>query len=111
MLSVANTRMKDFYDITVLTKEKSNDIDKAVFAEAVRNTSKQRQASELLKTASRIIDNIASSPEIAEVWKRYSSRNDYAKNVAFKDAITAIRGLHEWSSIKKPPLLDTLLRN
>jgi predicted nucleotidyltransferase component of viral defense system len=111
MLSVANTRMKDFYDIAVLTKEKSNDIDKAVFAEAVRNTSKQRQAYELLKTASHIIDNIASSPEIAEVWKRYVARNDYAKSVTFRDAIAAIRGLQEWSSIEKPSLLDALQRH
>jgi hypothetical protein len=98
---VANTRMKDFYDICVLSSGQSVETDPYTFSTALKNTANQRHTLKLLPNASRIIDTIAGSADMARLWKQYQSDNPYAANIDFQTAVAALRKLAEWSAIEK----------
>jgi predicted nucleotidyltransferase component of viral defense system len=95
-LDVANSRMKDFYDIYMLITNQRDKIGLGVFTEAVRNTAKQRQMLHLLPQAVHIIDTISESPVMADLWVRYRAANKYAADVEFHDVTAALRVLSEW---------------
>ena len=87
--SVTNTRMKDFYDIFILTSGCNIKFDPRVFAEALKNTSNQRHTQNNLVDADRVIDAIASNPDMVKLWKRYQADNPYVADTAF-EAVTAV---------------------
>jgi len=91
--SVTNTRMKDFYDIFILTSGRNIKFDPRVFAEALKNTSNQRHTQNNLVDADRVIDAIASNPDMAKLWKRYQADNPYVADIAFEAVTTVLRKL------------------
>ena len=95
-LDVANSRMKDFYDIYMLITEQRDMINPDIFAEAVGNTAKQRRMLRLLPQATHIIDTIVESPMMDNLWERYKAANKYAADLEFKDVTAALRVLCEW---------------
>ena len=95
-LDVANSRMKDFYDIYMLITEQRDMINPDVFAEAVSNTAKQRHMLQLLPKAAHIIDTVAESTVMSDLWLRYKSVNKYAAFIEFQDVVEAVRVLIRW---------------
>ena len=95
-LDVANTRMKDFYDIHMLITERGDSISSAVFAEAVNNTARQRNTIRLIPQVSHIVDTIAGSSAMLELWKRYQITYKYAAGIDFSVAMASLRLLSEW---------------
>ena len=93
---VINSRMKDFYDIYMLVDGHGGAIDPGVFAEALNNTAGQRQMSRFLSQAKQIVDTIAESPPMADLWRRYRSTYSYAAGIDFSDVIKALHKLIEW---------------
>jgi predicted nucleotidyltransferase component of viral defense system len=65
---ITNTRMRDFYDIYVLTKTHS--FDKKVFKSALEKTSDNRNTAPQVAEADRIIEVIETSSLMADLWKR-----------------------------------------
>jgi len=95
-LDVSNSRMKDFYDIYMLVTEQRDMIEPDVFAEAVNNTAKQRHMLHLLPKAAHIIDTIAGSTVMSDLWLRYKSVYKYAAFIEFQDVVDAARVLVGW---------------
>ena len=95
-LDVANTRMKDYYDIHMLLTEQREAIGPDVFMEAVNNTAKQRGMSRLIPQAEHIVDTIAESSAMAELWKRYQTVYKYAAGVEYNAVIIGLRLLCKW---------------
>ena len=95
-LDVVNSRMKDFYDIYMLITGRGGFVIPDVFKEAVKNTASQRQMLRLITQAGEIVDTIAKTPTMADLWKRYRSTYKYAADIEFSDVITALHGLTEW---------------
>jgi predicted nucleotidyltransferase component of viral defense system len=93
-LGTSNTRMKDYYDIFILTKMCSGEISKEVLSEAIRQTAVQRHIP--LGESGTVIKEIGGSPEMQSLWKRYQTDAKYAEGVDFADTITALRTLGEW---------------
>ena len=89
----ANTRMRDFYDIYVLTNTQAHNIDNATLKEAFANTSKNRGAITLLPDADLIVAEVAESATMINLWKRYQRKFDYAADVLWEDVMESVRRL------------------
>jgi predicted nucleotidyltransferase component of viral defense system len=96
-LGVSNTRMKDYYDIYILTKLRGGEISKEVLAEALRRTAEQRHIP--LAESRLVISKIGSSPDMQKFWKRYQADAKYAAGIDFADTAVALRTLGEWSGL------------
>ncbi|MCL1855832.1 MAG: nucleotidyl transferase AbiEii/AbiGii toxin family protein [Clostridia bacterium] len=91
----ANTRMRDFYDIYVLTKSQTHNIDNAMLRDAFINTSEQRGSISLLSDTGLITNEISESTALIDLWKNYQRKFDYAADVLWGDVMEAVRRLIE----------------
>lgn len=88
---IANTRMRDFYDIYVLNTTRYVNSD--VLRKAFTNTSKYRGSNKnfTIENVEEIVDEIENSSELIELWKRYQKRFDYSNDVSWNDIINSIQ--------------------
>jgi len=88
--STANTRMRDFYDIYILTTFQAQNIDKAVLTEAFRKTIERRGTDYLLENdIAQALDMIKSSTIMQELWGRYQKRFSYAEDISWETVMNA----------------------
>ena len=92
---IANSRSKDFYDIFIIYKLRWNDIDKKVLKEAFVNTCNYRGTVFAKDESLRIIDRIKNDSQMESRWKTYSKRNQFAKNIEFKDTLNPLETIIE----------------
>ena len=86
--STANTRMRDFYDIYILTV--SHPFDPEIFRTALQNTAERRGTSAQMTEMDAIMHTVAGSPQMHDLWRRYQSKYSYATNVTWEMATAAI---------------------
>jgi len=91
----ANTRMRDFYDIYVLTNLQTHNIDKPTLKEAFTNTSKKRGSISLVANAEMIMKEIHESAALIDLWRSYQRKFSYAADVFWDDVISSIENLIE----------------
>lgn len=92
--STLNTRMRDFYDMWVLTNAGS-EIDRDTLADAVVATIGNRGNDVSLDAFEEILDALAASEAMRANWERYRDRNDFASGLRWDDALSAARSLCE----------------
>lgn len=92
---IANSRSKDFYDIFIIYKLRWNDIDAKVLKEAFVNTCNYRGTVFAKDEALRIVDRIKNDSQMESRWKTYSKRNQFAKNIEFKDTLNPLETIIE----------------
>ena len=95
---LTNTRMRDFYDIYILTKTQS--VNVKTFMAALATTAQRRKTSEQITEADRTIEQIAGNEILVNLWSRYQKKYSYAADVTWEAAIGALRSLHR---ITPPP--------
>lgn len=93
--SVANSRMKDYYDLYFFVTNKWGAVDKEILNKAIVTTFKHRKTENDLEEFDSIINNIANSEVMKNRWKSYQEKAYYAKEVEFEDVISAIRKLRK----------------
>ncbi|PNV61825.1 nucleotidyl transferase AbiEii/AbiGii toxin family protein [Clostridium sp. chh4-2] len=86
----ANTRMRDFYDIYVLTNTQDHNIDNATLKEAFINTSAKRGSIGLLSDVHLILKEVAESTVLIDRWKNYQRKFDYAADVLWADVMESV---------------------
>lgn len=91
--STANTRMRDFYDIYVLTNTQAHNINHATLKAAFRNTSEKRGSFVLQPDMDLILKEIAESTMLIDLWKSYQRKFDYAADVLWEDVMESVRHL------------------
>lgn len=91
----ANTRMRDFYDIYILTNTPTQHIDNATLKKAFRETCKNRGSLILLPDMDLILKEVAESASQVALWKSYQRKYQYASSVSWKDVISSVRALAE----------------
>ena len=91
----ANTRMRDYYDIYVLTNTQKHNIDNTTLKEAFVNTSTKRGSIGLLSDAHLILKEVAESALLIDRWKNYQRKFDYAADVLWADVMKSVRCLIE----------------
>lgn len=83
-----NTRMRDFYDIYILTT--TQNIDLSAFQTALKATSMKRHTFEQIRNATAVIEKISISPTMMALWKNYQKKYNYALNVRWKRVINSL---------------------
>ena len=94
---ILNTRMRDYYDLTILNVVKSDAINYADLAKALEATSRKRNSYELLSAAKHILEQIRLDTDLQEQWEIYQSKYDYATDYRWEDIIQNVEQLFEKS--------------
>lgn len=95
---VANTRMRDFYDLYILSKVQGHTIDKAILVQALLSTSENRGSNNLLLDGELIIKEVFESDVMREHWNRYQQKYSYANDILWDEIKIVI--LEIWNEIK-----------
>lgn len=88
---IANSRMKDYYDLYFFVNSKWQEIDKEILKQAMNATFKQRNSMEDLENRDKIINTIEKDKTLIQSWKDYQVKHLYAKSIKYDDVIKAIR--------------------
>ena len=86
-----NTRPRDYYDIYVLLKLRSNDISMGDLLAAVTATCQKRGTAEIMKNYRAIMDQVSSSPVMNDQWRKYQAEFSYAANIAFRETCVTVQ--------------------
>lgn len=95
---VTNTRMRDFYDLYILSKIQGDMIDNVILAQALISTSENRGSNDLLLDGELIIKEIFESDAMRRHWSRYQEKYNYAHDILWDEIKIVILGI--WNEIK-----------
>jgi predicted nucleotidyltransferase component of viral defense system len=90
---VTNTRMRDYYDVYILTAMQSENIDRDVFDKALRNTAEKRGSGAVLPKAQEIIRTVELNETIQRLWKQYQKNYSYAADIPWDMVVRAVKSL------------------
>ena len=85
-----NTRLRDYYDIFILTKLKSGNVELATLKDALRATTEKRGSGEVIKRYKEIMQVVRNSPVMNRQWGDYRKDFDYAAGIEFKETCDAV---------------------
>ena len=88
-----NTRMRDFYDVYILTKFQEANINPSIFKQALNATSKNRGSINQIENAKDILDSIKTSSKLEKLWGNYTIKNPYAKEIKWDHVISSVINL------------------
>lgn len=94
----ANTRMRDFYDIHILTEQET--IDYEVLHDAFMATSIKRETTQMIPRFDSILDAVKSDPVMREMWEKYRQDNYFVGDLAWEKVNDSVRLLKEKSQIQ-----------
>lgn len=91
---VINTRMRDFYDIYLLTGLYQYKINKSVLRSSFTATLKNRETfDQLYQNKSIILSVIETDNSMIKKWNQYQNKYSYAKEIKWKDVIYKINNI------------------
>ena len=95
--NIANTRMRDFYDIYILQKLYGEQLSKNVLWVALVATVKKRGTLGQIEAEDidEVFDEIQSSPVMENLWKAYQRNYSYADDLFWHTVMDAIRVLYQ----------------
>jgi hypothetical protein len=97
-LGITNTRMRDFYDIYILTN--TQPYDSGTFRDALHKTIEKCKTTEQISDATGTIQMIAESGIMVDLWRRYQVRYSYAADISWDMVIKAVNILAEIALLK-----------
>ena len=89
--STLNTRIRDYYDVYILTNFQIQNIDRPLLTLAIEATSIKRGSIALLHNADTEIDIIKNDEEMQKRWKLYQKDFNYAKDISWDDIIKSLQ--------------------
>jgi predicted nucleotidyltransferase component of viral defense system len=90
---LANTRMRDYYDVYLLNKLYGDQIDLKVLRMALSNTAKQRNEKYVYENWENKLSIYASDETILKLWETYQKRNSYVLEMNFLDVVLSLKEL------------------
>ncbi len=84
------TRPRDYYDVYILWKLQSKNINAEHLSAALIATANKRNALEAMKKYQSIIEIVRNSHFMLDQWKKYQRSFDYAKDIEFDETCDAI---------------------
>lgn len=90
-----NTRPRDYYDIYILAKLQSSNIESAGLKAALDATTRKRGSAEVIKEYRKIMNMVRNSEIMLRQWENYRKDFEYAEGIAFEEACAAVVGLME----------------
>lgn len=89
---VANTRMRDFYDIYML-QSLGLPINNLHLAEALINTCTRRDSVQLMNDWERILEEVSLNNMMQELWSDYQAKFEYAQGIAWEEIMDSIKSI------------------
>ena len=86
-----NTRLRDYYDIFILTKLESKNIEISTLEIALRETAEKRGTYNRIKEFNQVIEIIELSDIMRQRWDNYSKKNSYAEGIKFEETCESIK--------------------
>lgn len=90
-----NTRPRDFYDIYILLKLQSHNIDLASLKAALTATCQKRGSMETIGNYRHSMEIVKASEFMQSQWKTYQREFEYASDIAFNDTCDAVISVME----------------
>lgn len=84
--STANTRMRDFYDIFLISSMENYSIE--VLHEAIIKTATKRQTTDILKDYNQILNDVKESEIMQKAWDNFQRQSFFVKDVSWNEVIT-----------------------
>lgn len=84
------TRIRDYYDIYMLTNTQSKNIEEKELKDAIKETSKHRDSVKNIECWQETMDLIRENENLLKQWKKYQKNNIYATDIEYEDLIEAI---------------------
>ena len=91
----ANTRMRDFYDIYILTRQEVIEINPTHLKEAFAATCRKRGSEAAIPSFDEVLESIEASPEMLDAWENYRKNNPYVEDLTWGDAIHSVKLLKD----------------
>jgi predicted nucleotidyltransferase component of viral defense system len=88
---IANTRPRDFYDIFILWKMRSDEVSPIILREALQRTAEKRESLSIMNRYDSILSDVLSSEQMHGFWTRYQTDYDYAADITFGETIEAAK--------------------
>lgn len=85
-----NTRPRDYYDIYMLMKLQSHNVNLSSLKDALAATCNRRGSAEVIKGYIQIMERVKNSTIMQEQWKKYQKEFDYASDIAFEDTCDTV---------------------
>lgn len=91
--SILNTRIRDFYDLYMLTHLDKKNVQSKMLVDAIKETAKHRLTFDIINdrnVVEDVINAIQNDNSLKEQWNRYQSSYEYAKDIKYKQLIDSI---------------------
>ena len=88
--NITGTRMRDYYDVHILTKLRKDEIDINLLKKALHATSERRNTLKVIENASQIMIDIKTSEELQKLWQSYTEIYEYAKDISWEEIFISL---------------------
>lgn len=96
--SIANTRMRDFYDIYILLSLQKDNINNEILSKALEKTAIRRKSDKLLKEVPLILQEVNNSKSMQNMWKSYCKKYSYAKDISWENVMNSVYHLFNYEN-------------
>lgn len=91
---ITNTRMRDFYDVYILSQMYADQLSAKVFHEALVATSRKRGHLEQLEDAVNVFDEVEQDTRMENLWRSYQKNFSYAADYSWHSVVESARVLY-----------------
>ncbi|MDY0288139.1 MAG: nucleotidyl transferase AbiEii/AbiGii toxin family protein [Sphaerochaeta sp.] len=96
-----NTRMRDFYDIHILTQVYKKNLSPQILGKALEATSYNRGTRPFIGDAIAICNEVEDSQGMQKLWFMYQRKFSYAYNISWSEIMTSVRSVFMMTGIVK----------
>lgn len=95
---ILNTRIRDFYDLYMLTHLDKKNVLNKLLIDAIRETSKHRETFDIINdknTVEDVINSIQNNKLLMQQWNKYQKNYEYAKNIEYEQLMDSIKTIKD----------------
>lgn len=93
--ATTNTRMRDFYDLHILSQLYGSSIIPADLSAALAATARKRETEKYLPNALAVCDEVENSPAMLKLWVSYQKKFSYASDLSWNIVMESVRNLYQ----------------
>ena len=91
--SIANTRIRDFYDIYIISQKESIDLE--ILKKAFLAVSKKRNTLDKISDFNNILDSIETNDTMKQLWNNYCYNSFFIEELTWEEIIASVKSLAE----------------
>lgn len=87
---IANTRMRDFYDVYGITQVSEGGIDKNILMDAFYATCKRRETTFSKEEIGEILNKISGNEALGQLWEQFRKKNYFVGNLTWQEVLNGV---------------------